>query len=408
MNLFSSNIDEGLSLAQRIDPKYAPAWANKSPRAQAAMALYFLPHASRKPTLCPTRPRVVKWYCPFASQRHFPSGHRYCLNVYTGCSHACEYCYAAAYEPAAANVKQDFERSLEKDLADLERFDVPPAPIHLSNSTDPFQPLESAAGHTRLALQRILDHRSRFTTVVVLTKNPRLTVELGCDDLFRKLDAHPLHSSRPGFLIEVSLAFWRDEARQTYDPGAPSVENRIEGLRRLRRAGVNVVLRIDPLFPRGEERGAGVSPALCAPLGWPLEDVNSSSPDAGRMPATHAGETPATRGTPATRLPTPQTLDDLERLVAFAKEVGVQHVVYSTAKIVQPRTRPLSPTMQHMRALYESIARQSQPPERLTFRGGSWRLPPAAQSTITAPLLDLCRRHGVIAKCCWQNLIETP
>jgi len=128
------------------------------------MALYFLPHGSKKPTLCPTRPRVVKWYCPFASQRHFPSGHRYCVNVYTGCSHACEYCYAASYEPAAAGVKRDFARSLDKDLADLERFDVPPAPIHLSNSTDPFQPLERDAGHARLALWRILDHRGRFTT----------------------------------------------------------------------------------------------------------------------------------------------------------------------------------------------------------------------------------------------------
>jgi hypothetical protein len=57
-----------------------------------------------------------------------------------------------------------------------------------------------------------------------------------------------------------------------------------------------------------------------------------------------------------------------------------------------------------MRSVYEAVAR----PDRLVFRGGSWRLPPAAQSAVTAPLLDLCRRYGVTAKCCRQNLIETP
>ena len=361
MNLFSNNLDEGLSLARRIDAKYAPAWQNKSPREQAAMAWYFLPHTSKKTTLCPTRPRLVKWYCPFACQRHFPSGHRYCINVYTGCSHACEYCYAASYEPTVAGVKPDFARSLDKDLADLERFDVPAAPVHLSNSTDPFQPLEREAGHARLALRRILDHRRRFTSVVVLTKNPRLAADLGCDDLFRQLNASP----REKFLLEVSLAFWREEACQTYDPGAPSVESRIEGIRRIRQAGVNMALRIDPLFPR--------------------QSVNYQQ----------------------VGLPQPQTLDDLEQLVVFGKEVGVRHIVYSLAKIVQPRNRPLSPTMRQMRTLYELIARESATPERLTFRGGSWRLPPAAQSVVTSPLLDLCRRYGVTAKCCWQNLIET-
>jgi len=364
MELFSPSIEEGLTLAQRVDPKYAPAWQGKTPQAQAALAMYFLPHGSKKTFLGPTRPRVIKWYCPFASQSSLPSGHRYCINVYTGCSHACEYCYASAYEPPQPAMKRDFTRLLQKDLADLERFDVPAAPIHLSNSTDSFQPLEASAGHTRLALQRILDHRRRFTSVIVLTKNPRLAVELGCVDLFLKLN-----SSQPGFLIEVSLAFWREDARHEYDPGAPSIQNRIEGVRQLRRAGVPVVLRIDPLFPR------------------------LASTD-GKATATYQDW----------GLPQPQNIEDLEQLVAFGAENGIHHIVYSPAKIVQPRMRPLSSTMQKMRSLYESVAT----PERLVFRGGSWRLPPSVQSTVTGPLLDICRRNGVPAKCCKQNLIETP
>ncbi len=37
--------------------------------------------------------------------------------------------------------------------------------------------------------------------------------------------------------MEVSLALWREEARQAYDPGAPIVTERIEGLRALQAAG---------------------------------------------------------------------------------------------------------------------------------------------------------------------------
>ena len=375
--LFQDEIGSIEDLVDRIDERYRSVWAGKTAPQQTSLARYFLPHASSKPVLCPTRPRVVKWYCPFAHQHAFPSGHRYCINVYTGCAHGCTYCYAAAYEPPQPAAKRDFAKMLLKDMADLERFDVPPAPIHLSNSTDPFQPMEARAGHTRLALEQILAHRQRFTSVVILTKNPKLAVELGCVDLFRQLGLlgqdHPNYSGfartgAPALLVEVSIAFWRESPCQAYDPGAPGIGERMEGIRLLRRAGIPVALRIDPLFPR-------------EPL------LNNS------------GRTYRDFG-----LCEPQTLDDLERLVAFAKKTDAYRVVYSPAKIVQPRTRPLSQKMRSMRSLYQCVAA----PERLIFRGGSWRLPPERQSAVTGPLLGLCRGHGVPAKCCMQNLIETP
>ncbi len=360
----------------RIDERFRPVWLDKPPEYQRALAQYFLPRKSKKPILCPTRPRVLKWYCPFAHQKAFPSGHRYCINVYTGCTHACEYCYAASYEPAAPSVKRQFARMLSMDLLDLDACDVPPAPVHLSNSTDPFQPLEDEAGHTRLALESLLGRRHRFTTVVILTKNPKRIVDLGCCDLLRRLGRlrqdHPRRNEfeqtgRPAVLVEVSLAFWREDARRLYDPGAPSVDDRIEGLRGLRDAGIPLVLRIDPLFPRE-----------------PLGSRAGIYSDYG--------------------LVTPQTPEDLERLVCLAQELSVQHVVYSPAKIVQPRGRQLSPVMQAMRRVYQNISA----PQRPVFRGGSWRLPPDLLDAVTSPLREMCRRHGIRAKCCMQNLIETP
>ena len=89
----------------------------------------------------------------------------------------------------------------------------------------------------------------------MLTKNPLLAVKLGYLDLFQSLRKlapdHPQQAEvTPPFQVQVSLAFWRDEARRSYDLAAPTVEERIAGVRGLRDAGVPVVLRIDPLFPR--------------------------------------------------------------------------------------------------------------------------------------------------------------
>ena len=103
-------------------------------------------------------------------------------------------------------------------------------------------------------------------------------------------------------------------------------------------------------------------------------------------------------------IPKPQTAEDIEALVGFAKEIGTIHVVYSAAKIVQPRGRKLSPVMQAMRRAYECAAG----PSGLTFRGGAWRLPESvADRRVTQPFLEVCRLVGINARHCKRGLIET-
>ncbi len=369
-------VEDLWSIVERIHPKFRPVWDGRSREEQLALARYFLPRRSRKANLSPSRPRIIKWYCPFASQSEFPSGHRYCINVFTGCAHQCRYCYAAGYEPENPACKNRFRELILHDTEDLERFDVPPAPVHLSNSTDPFQPLEASSGHTRFTLEKILSYRRRFTTITIITKNPMFPVRNGYLDLFRELSNLPADHAKAGyfritgdpcFCLEVSIAFWQEDARRFYDPGAPSIEDRKTAVRAIREAGIPIVLRIDPLFPR-------------SPL---KEHVTLRD----------------------FRLPEAQTIGDLENLVGFAKEVGARHVVYSPAKITQPRGRKMSESMLAMKSAYECVA--SSP--RLPFRGGSWRLPAdVAKTRVTDPFLEICRRIGIPAKQCMQNLVETP
>jgi len=376
MDLFGLDVENGLKLADKINPKYQPIFQSLAPNQRVALAWYFLPHHSRKQVLGVTRPRILKWYCPFADQKDFPSGHRYCINVYAGCGHKCEYCYAAGYEPDQPNYKDKFENNLLCDLEDLEKFNVSPAPVHLSNSTDPFQNLEEQVGQTRFALQQILRYRHRFTSVVLLTKNPTIAAQPPYLELLQQLrtlpENHPRHQifvqqNLPALRIEISLAFWQDKPRAIFDPSAPPVKDRIRAIRRLKQAQIPIILRIDPLLPRDP-----------LPGGKAMADFD---------------------------LPQAQSLNDLEQLVKLAFEVNAMHIVYSVAKIVQPRFKPISQIMKNLKQSYEHLAC----PRQLVFRGGSWRLPrEVAQHHIIEPFLKICQNNHILAKFCKQNLVETP
>ena len=129
--LFDNNFVEehrrlARSLFERLDRKYAPAFERLTEDERHKAALYFLPHNSVKETLSVTRPRVIKWYCPFADQAVFPSGVRYSINVYTGCEHGCHYCYVQGYSAtkiseSRAKCKDNFRNQLLKDLSNLEK-----------------------------------------------------------------------------------------------------------------------------------------------------------------------------------------------------------------------------------------------------------------------------------------------
>lgn len=367
---------KGLLLAHRVHQKYQPVFDKLGEKDRAAVSLYFLPHTSEKDVLEVTRPRVIKWYCPFADQREFPSGHRYCINVYTGCEHRCQYCYATGYVAAEPNCKNRFRQDLCKDLEALEAYDVPPAPVHLSNSTDPLQPLEEQHRHTLYVLERLAEHRRRFTTVTLLTKNPTMLMDERYVQVLHRLNKMPPdHPRRPWFdakgypplRVECSLAFFNDEHRRLLDPAAPSVESRMEALRFLRKEGFSVFLRIDPLFPRD-------------PLGG------------GRMMADFG-------------LPDVQSMRDLEGLVSFGRELAAGHIIYSVAKITRPKRGALPPVMERMKRVYGYLSAGTP----LVFRGGSWRLPEdIAAEFVLRPFAELCRRYSIPAKPCKTNLIATP
>lgn len=375
MRLFDIDIEDGLEIAERVNAKYKPVFDKFPPEQRVALAWYFLPHKSNKQILGVTRPRIVKWYCPFADQKQFPSGHRYCINVYTGCSHACKYCYAQGYEPNQAKCKDGFKKKLLKDLTEIEEFNLPPAPVHLSNSTDPLQPLELQQRLMLYTLQQLQRYRRYFTSVVILTKNPAVLTEPQYLKVLKSLSSLPTDHPRkdffnnktlPALRVETSLAFCDEHNAEFYDPGAPAVTRRMAAIKTLRQNDIPVVLRIDPLLPRNPLPGDKL-----------LEDF---------------------------QLPDAQSIAALEKLIRFAAENRVIHIVYSVAKIVAPRYKPIPEAIQQLKQVYEYMVKS----DKLVFRGGSWRLPHnIAQKHIVKPFLTICDSFGMKAYFCKQNLLST-
>jgi len=155
---------------------------------------------------------------------------KYSLNPYTGCAHGCLYCYST-YIPDFHNLrlKKNLLRRVEKDLSKLPEGSL----ISMSNSSDPYPPLEKKLGLTGkiLELLRYREHR-----LMVVTKS-----DLVVRDLEVLLDLNAA--------VSVSVTTLDRDTASKLEPNAPEPNRRIETLKKLSSEGIPCVLRLDPLIP---------------------------------------------------------------------------------------------------------------------------------------------------------------
>ena len=188
---------------------------------------------------------------------------------------------------------EQYHSELKTDMAELRARGLHAAPIHISKSTDPLQPLEKEHRPTLYLRRTLRANRDRFTTITMLTKNPALLCAPEYLEVIRSLTR---------FQVEVTCPFYQDKSRRFYEPGAPSVESRLEGIRRLREHGIAVSLRMDPIFPRDPLPGSFRKRCL--------RDYG---------------------------IPESQTDRDVEMLVAFAADVRCTRIITSPLKLIAGR-----------------------------------------------------------------------
>ncbi len=158
---------------------------------------------------------------------------KWVVHPYTGCSHACLYCYAANYIPkhSTPRPKKDFLSLITKDLSLIPKE----ALIELSTSSDPYSWPEKELGITRLVLHKLLENGAR---VLITTKSSFVVRDL---DLLSKY--------RNRVAVAITITTLDDKLAKIIEPGAPPPSERLKAVKLLAANGIGVVVRLDPIIP---------------------------------------------------------------------------------------------------------------------------------------------------------------
>lgn len=167
------------------------------------------------------------------------------LNPYRGCEHGCSYCYARHYHEylglssgldfeTKIFVKEDAPVLLERELS---KPSFVPDAIAMSGITDCYQPVERKLEITRGCLKVMLDARC---PVGIVTKNALVTRDA---DLLGALARHG--AAR----VFVSVTTLDGEMARRLEPRASTPLRRLEAIRELARAGVEVGVMAAPMIP---------------------------------------------------------------------------------------------------------------------------------------------------------------
>jgi DNA repair photolyase len=153
------------------------------------------------------------------------------LNPYTGCSHGCLYCYASSYIPRFAEC-----RPKPRLLAAL-RSEVlhkkPGLLVSMSNSSDPYPPIEGDLQLTRGCIRIIKDANLRLQ---IVTKS-----DIVCRDFDLLKDM--------ACAVSITITTLCDELSSLLEPRAPLPRRRLEAIKLLQSKGVPISARLDPIIP---------------------------------------------------------------------------------------------------------------------------------------------------------------
>lgn len=168
---------------------------------------------------------------------------KYAYNVYTGCDHACTYCYAPAvlhmtreafYQPQPR--KGDFWANLRKDSFELAQRGVREQ-VLLSFTCDPYQQIDVELQHTRRVIEIL--HEAGLP-VCVLTK--------GGSRALRDLDLFTPADSFASTLTGANEDLWDEWHTEVCEPGAASPFGRAATLKKFHDAGIPTWVSLEPVF----------------------------------------------------------------------------------------------------------------------------------------------------------------
>jgi DNA repair photolyase len=175
---------------------------------------------------------------------------KWSLNPYMGCAHRCTFCYVRHFELRADRPSDDrYGRSIrvktnvaEVLARELARNSWQREKVVIGAATDPYQPAEGRFGLTRRCLEELT---SAWTPFSIVTRGPLVV---------RDVDVLQAASERVGVNVSVSLPTLDPDVWRTTEPGTAPPRSRLEAIRRLADAGIDVTVGMAPILPGLSDR----------------------------------------------------------------------------------------------------------------------------------------------------------
>jgi DNA repair photolyase len=170
---------------------------------------------------------------------------RWSLNPYMGCVHRCTFCYVRHFEQRADRPSDDrYGRSIriKPNIAEVLRRELARPSwqrdeVALGTATDPYQPAE---GRFRLTRDCLTELDAAWTPFSIVTRGPLVV---------RDVDLLQQASARAGAQVFFSLPTLDERVWRTTEPGTAPPTSRLEAIRRLAAAGVDVGVGMAPILP---------------------------------------------------------------------------------------------------------------------------------------------------------------
>jgi len=165
------------------------------------------------------------------------------LNVYRGCSHRCQYCYALyshQYLESGKNffdtiyMKTNIAEALEKELSSKRwKREV----VNLGGVTDSYQPIEEKYKLMREVLKLMIKYK---TPIVISTKS---------DLILRDMDLLTELAKVASVNVAVTITTMDENIRKKIELGGKASEKRLEVLKQLAGKNIGLGLHLMPILP---------------------------------------------------------------------------------------------------------------------------------------------------------------
>ncbi len=161
------------------------------------------------------------------------------INITRGCAFSCVYCYARGFTNAPPKGEVYYYRNLpevlEREVEARSRRGRFPRWVTFSTASDPFQPFEETL---RIAYEVMEGLLRKGVGISFLTKGHIPDEFIG---LFS--------SYRERVKARIGLVCLETRYRDLFEPYSAPPQERLDNIRRLKEAGIDVAVRIDPVIP---------------------------------------------------------------------------------------------------------------------------------------------------------------